>query len=184
MTPRYLVSSFTGRVVVPSFIIGFLFNVFPNTIAIVLVGDIVILYLWHQLWIVFAVFALISSSLRLFSLMRMHRSSAYAVKSVILSSLSRRLSSLSRYVFHNMGPRMEPCGHPRLIFFLAMHSGVLIWTSLRMSLRMSNSIIIEFALVCPFIFILSVFGFILFVSSSYLCCYSVQRERVSSVRYM
>jgi len=49
MTPRYLVSSFTGRVVVPSFMTGFLFSVFPNTIAYVLVGDIVILYLWHQL---------------------------------------------------------------------------------------------------------------------------------------
>jgi len=79
MTPRYLVSSFTGRVVVPSFIIGFLFNIFPNTIAIVLVGDIVILYLWHQLWIfLIAVFAFISNSLRLFPLIRMHKSSAYA----------------------------------------------------------------------------------------------------------
>jgi hypothetical protein len=44
----------------------------------------------------------------------------------MLSSLSRRLSRLSKYVFHNMGPRMEPCGHPWLIFFFAMHSGVLI----------------------------------------------------------
>jgi len=121
MTPRYLVSSFTERGVVPSFIIGFLFNVFPNTTASVLVGDIVILYLWYQLCIVLiAVFALISSSLRLFLLIRMHKSSAYAAKSVILSSLSRRPSRLSKYVFHNMSPSMESCGHPRLIFLLCI----------------------------------------------------------------
>jgi hypothetical protein len=82
------------------------------------------------LWIVLtAVFALFSSSLRLFPFIRMHKSSAYAAKSVILSSLSRKPSRLSKYVFHNIGPNMKPCGYLWLIFFLAMHSGVLIWTS-------------------------------------------------------
>ncbi|KAH0949539.1 hypothetical protein HN011_012418 [Eciton burchellii] len=59
----------------------------------------------------------------------MHKSSAYAAKFVILSLLSRRPNRLSKYVFHNMGPSMEPCGHPRLIFLFAMHSDVLICTS-------------------------------------------------------
>jgi len=81
--PRYLVSFFTGRMVVPIIIISF-FSVLRNTTASILVSDIVILYLSHQLWITpTAVFAFISSSLRLFPLMRMHKSLAYAAKSVI-----------------------------------------------------------------------------------------------------
>jgi len=73
------------------------------------------------------VFAFISISLRLLTLMRMHRSSAYAVKLFMLSSLSRRSNRSFRYVFH-MNLSMETCRHPNY-FFVAMHSGVLIWIS-------------------------------------------------------
>jgi len=123
---KYLVSFFTGRVIVSSFIIDFIFNVFRNTIAYVLMSNIVILYLWHQLWIVLtAVFAFISNSLWL-PLTRIYRSSTYAAKSIILSSLSRRPSRSCRYVFHNMSPSMEHCEHRRFIFLLAIHFGVFI----------------------------------------------------------
>jgi len=105
--PRYLVFSFTEKVVIPSFIIGFLFSVLPNTIACVL-GHYHLVSLTPIIdgsyCFCLSIFAFISNSLRLLPPIRMHRSSAYAAKSVMFSSLSRKINRLFRHVFHNMDP--------------------------------------------------------------------------------